>query len=123
MTAMLEAKPAKVGTVLARGGDPIRFLAIVHDVNQDPTWKEQWIEKALENLFCASEQRQVSALRLPLLGALHGKLHPNRFAVLLSRVLHRTVREHLKRLWLVTPVGTNRKLIEDLHVQLLKHTA
>ena len=74
MTDVIEAVPEPVGSVLVKNGHPMRFLAIVHDVNQEPTWKEAWIERALHSVFREAEQRSISAIGLPLLGTLHGRL-------------------------------------------------
>ena len=51
MRDLMNARPEPVGRVLVKGKNPLRFLAVVHDVDQDPTWKEEWVEKALVNIF------------------------------------------------------------------------
>jgi hypothetical protein len=114
MTHMIEARPEKVGSVLVSGGNPIRFLAIVHDVDQEPTCREEWVEAALRNIFIKTEQRGFKSLGLPFLGTLHGKLEAKRFVVLLSRVLLETTFNYMRRLWLITPVGSSSGIIESL---------
>jgi hypothetical protein len=114
MTDLIEAQPRAAGSVVVRGKNPLQFLAIVHDVNQDPTWREQWVEACLENIFKESEQRMLQAIGLPLLGTKHGRLEKKRFILLLGRVLKRTPFKHLKHLWLVAPTPENAKIINWL---------
>jgi hypothetical protein len=114
MTDLIQAQPEPVGSVLVRGKNPLRFLAIVHDVNQDPTWQEEWIVSALTEIFRASEHRKLQAIGLPLLGTLHGRLEKRRFILLLSRVLKQTPFIHLKYLWLMVPTPQNSEIIKML---------
>lgn len=114
MTRMIEARPEKVGSVLVSAGNPIRFLAIVHDVDQEPTCREEWVEAALREIFIKTEQRSLKSLGLPFLGTLHGKLDTSRFVTLLSRVLLETTLNHMRRLWLITPGNSDSAIIESL---------
>lgn len=114
MTKLIETEPEPVGSVLVRGKNPIKFLAIVHDVNQEPTWNEEWIISALEGIFREAECRNLTSIALPLLGTLHGSLEKERFVVLLQRILERASIDHLKRLWLIVPDGTSCDIIEML---------
>jgi hypothetical protein len=118
MTDLMETKPEPVGSVLIQGNHPLRFLAIVHDVNQEPTWKEEWIKSALKEIFRKAEQRMLQAIGLPLLGTLHGRLKNHRFAVLLGRVLQQTTFNHLQRLWLITSPMITSEIIEMLEAEL-----
>lgn len=118
MTELMNAQPETVGSVLVKGSNPLRFLAIVHDVNQDPTWKEAWVDSALSKIFQEAERRRLRAVGLPLLGTLHGKLEKQRFVVLLSRALMRASLHYLKRLWLIAPIGVNSKIIKMLKSEL-----
>ena len=114
MTDLIEAQPRPAGSVVVRGKNPLQFLAIVHDVNQDPTWREQWVEACLEKIFKESEQRLLQAIGLPLLGTKHGRLEMKRFIFLLRRVLKRIAFKHLKHLWLVAPTPKNAYIINWL---------
>ena len=118
MTDLIETKPEPVGSVLIQGSQPLRFLAIVHDVNQEPTWREVWIENALGEIFRKAEQRELKSVGLPLIGTLHGKLKNRRFAVLLGRVLQQFTFQHLKRLWLITSPPITSDIIEWLEAEL-----
>ena len=118
MTRLIEARPEKVGRVLISGGNPIRFLAIVHDVDQEPTCREEWVEAALKDIFLKTEQRSLKSLGLPFLGTLHGKLEEKRFVMLLSRVLLEMTFNHMRRLWLITPGGSGSDIIESLKLMV-----
>jgi hypothetical protein len=118
MTELIEARPKNAGSVMVRGNHPLRFLAIVHDVNLEPTWKEEWIETAIAKIFQESEKRNIGAIGLPLLGTLHGRLEPTRFALILGRVIKKAVLTHLRRVWLISPIRTNREVISTLKTVL-----
>ena len=111
VVALGHTEPATPGQVLVKGHSPLRFLAIIHDLDQEPTWREVGIEDALEAIFKESESRQLQSLALPLLGTVHGSLEHHRFAALLQRVMERTLPTHLQHLWLVVPSG----ITPDLH--------
>ena len=112
MTNVINTRPEKPGTVLVRGKHPLLLLAIVHDFNQEPSWKEKWIVSALNEIFRVTESRGLTSIAIPLLGTLHGSLKKQRFIVLLSRTLKRVSVSHLKRIWLIVTPGTSRKIFK-----------
>jgi hypothetical protein len=114
MTRVIETRPETPGTVLVRGKRPLRFLAVVHDLNQEPSWREEWVAHCLEKIFAEAESRKLKSLALPFLGTLHGRLEKGRFLELLGHALSQTELRHLERIWLVVPDGTNSKILEIL---------
>jgi hypothetical protein len=100
-TAVHQAEPRTPGSVLVTTGTPLRFLAVVHDLERTPTWTEDWISEALDHVFAEAEQRQIHGLALPPLGTLHGSLRPQRFTGLLRKALDRVELYHLERLWIL----------------------
>ncbi|EDN72294.1 conserved hypothetical protein [Beggiatoa sp. SS] len=50
----VEMSPLIPGSVLVRGYCPLELLAIVHDLDQEPSWREEWILKALHGIMQAS---------------------------------------------------------------------
>ena len=114
MTRLVDTKPATPGSVLVRGRRPLRFLAVVHDLNQEPSWKEEWVADCLEKIFAEAESRELKSIALPFLGTLHGRLERGRFLGLLGHALSQTVLTHLESLWLVVPDGMNSKILEIL---------
>ncbi len=118
LTEALETRPETPGSVLVRDGHPLQLLAIVHDLDQEPSWKEEWIVSALEGIFRETEKRKLRSIALPLLGTLHGSLEKKRFIALLHESLERKTPGHLERLWLVTPEGTASEMLEILKTEL-----
>lgn len=101
MTALWNLKPKLPGTILVRSGRPLRLLAVIHDLNQNPSWRESWIAQALMEILQEVNHRRLSSLALPFLGAVHGRLPPERFLNLLGEALHRHPPSTLRHLWLV----------------------
>jgi hypothetical protein len=117
MTKVIETRPQTPGSVLVRGKRPLRLLAIVHDFNQDPSWREEWIASALDRILAEAERQRLRSLALPFLGTLHGSLEKQRFVVLLRDALERNPAIHLERLWLVVPRGTRSKILDILEYE------
>ena len=120
MTDAMNAAPEPVGSVLVKKGDPLRLLAIVHDVNQEPTWNETWIEMALGGVFRAAELNKIPSMGLPLLGTKHGRLEKFRFLVLLADVLKQTDIHRLRQIWLIVPPESGAEIINALSDELKK---
>lgn len=114
MTRVIETRPKAPGSVFVQGGSPLRFLAVVHDLNEEPTWREEWIASALDAIFQEAERRGLGSIALPFLGTLHGSLDKERFLVLLRSALEKLPLNRLKRLWLVMPGKTSSKILEIL---------
>ncbi|MFQ6022286.1 MAG: hypothetical protein ACE5NW_06155 [Acidiferrobacterales bacterium] len=112
----LDTKPKMPGTVVVKGGSPLRFLAIVHDLESNPSWREEWIGRALDNIFRAAEQRELHSVAIPMLGTLHGSLDKRRFVKLLRDALEQVSLKHLQTIWLIVPAGTDREVLENLGV-------
>jgi len=104
-TAVHEAEPMLPGTIHVTAGSPLRFLAVVHDLRQSPTWTEEWVSSALDQVFVEAESRHLHSLALPPLGTLHGSLEPRRFTGLLRQALDRAEIYHLQRLWILAPAS------------------
>ncbi len=114
MTRVIETPPETPGSVVVKGKHPIHLLAIVHDLNLEPSWKEEWVVSALHAIFKEAEGRRLKSIALPFLGTLHGSLDKERFVVLLKRALERMSAKYLKRLWLAVPAGTSSKILQIL---------
>ncbi len=104
MTAVLEERGVAPGTVIVREGRPLRLLAVVHDLAEDPTWHEDWIRSAFAEVFAIVEKRRLTALALPLLGTRHGRMAPELCLEIFAGVLP-GVTGALQRLWLVVREG------------------
>ena len=91
------------GTVVSKEKAPLRLLAVVHDLDQDPSWKEEWISSALVEALRAAEKRKLGSMALQMLGTVHGSLDPARFPNLLEHALAEVRCEHLEKIWVVVP--------------------
>ncbi len=114
MTRVINTRPKTPGSVLVQSTTPLRLLAVVHDLNEDPSWKEAWITHALDGIFHEAEIRKLGSIAVPFLGTQHGSLDKERFLVLLRSTIERVSLHYLKRLWLVIPDGTPSKILEIL---------
>ena len=118
MSNLMQTKPAVPGSVLVRGQKPFRFLAVIHDFNEEPSLKEEWVASALDAIFRKSESLQLSSIATPLLGVHYGFLAAERFIEFLVQSLKGRSLQHLRRLWLIVPGGTARGTIQILKAEL-----
>ncbi len=109
-----EIEPVAPGTVLVREGSPRRFLAIVHDLNEEPSWKEEWVEDTLREILRKAEELGLESIALPMLGTIHGSLEPRRFAELLKKTLQDTSLTHLTTIWLMASAASVHEISEVL---------
>lgn len=114
-------EPEIPGSVLVMEGSPLRFLAVVHDLDEEPSWHEEWVASALVAALQEAEARGIRSLSLPMLGTLHGSLEAQRFVELLQEALGSTWLGRLENVWLVVPSDVPRHIFErlrDLDVEL-----
>ncbi|MBW1941783.1 MAG: hypothetical protein JRJ51_02985 [Deltaproteobacteria bacterium] len=114
MTRVIETRPREPGTVIVKGKKPLQLLAIVHDLNQDPTWKETWISDALRGVLKIAEERRLHSIALPMLGTVHGTFDGQKFMLLLGSALKDIHPAQLKRIWMIIPSGTRLQTLEVL---------
>ena len=112
MIEAFETKPQNLGSVVVLEDSPLRFLAVVHDLDQEPSWREDWIEKALEEVFREAERRKLRRIALPFVGTKHGTLEKERFVVLLREFLKRHPSPDPLQVWLILPEEP-RLLVND----------
>ena len=115
-----EIRPEVPGSVLVRRrrNSPLEFLAIVHDLDLEPSWKEEWISSALDKVFQEVAIRKIRSIALPLMGTTHGTLAMERAARLFRNTLHRGSPVGLQRIWLIVPSGTEHKDLENIKSNL-----
>ena len=83
----LAATKHKPGTLVVDESDPIVIMAIVHDLDEQPTWREEWVRTALATLFTYAAEEGISSLAMPLLGTVHGQLDRRRAMELLESAI------------------------------------
>ena len=90
------------GSVIIRDNKIIKLLAVVHDLAKEPSWKAEWIEQALNNVFNISNSYGIRTIKLPILGAQHGRYPMEDFISLLAqRIDHHPA--SFEKIWLVVP--------------------
>jgi len=99
-TALVEAEPAALGEVVVRPGRPTRLLAVVHDLDRDPSCTLADVSVALEVVVRVCAERGLHRLALPLLGTAHARL--NRDAVLGVMAVVLAGAPHIQAVWLQT---------------------
>jgi hypothetical protein len=114
LTEAFDAKPEEPGSVVVYEDSPLRFLAVVYDLAQEPSWREEWVERALEGVFREAERRRLQTIALPFMGTKHGSLEKERFLLLLRGFLERNRSPHPLRVWLTLPGNTSPKIIDWL---------
>lgn len=72
-------EPRPPGTVVVREGSPAELLAVVHDLDRAPTCRAEWVDEALRAVMEELHALGAETVVLPVLGAVHGTLHPLRF--------------------------------------------
>lgn len=104
-------EPDPPGSVVVQAGRPLRLLAVVHDVNCDPTWRAAWIEMALRQIMRTAARLRLQSLGLPLLGRQHGRMPRAAFADLLAGVLMDRRTCPPRRLWLMVSVPADVEVV------------
>ena len=90
------------GSVIIRDGKTIKIMAIIHDLDQDPTYKPEWISKALDNIFSISNSYGIRTMQLPILGAQYGRFKLGEFLLLLVNKIN-IYEGPLEEIWLIIP--------------------
>ncbi len=90
----------KVGNVLVKQSVPIRFIAIVYDVEHTPIGEKIWIEEAIQNILAHCDKYRIKTLAMPLLGTSYGKLEEESNIQLLQNSLIQNRQKHLKKIFI-----------------------
>jgi hypothetical protein len=109
-----ELQPETPGSVLISAKHPLEILAVVHDLDREPSWREDWIATALDGVFREVTARKVRAIAIPLLGTTHGSLTSERAAGLLREALKRGAPKGLERVWLVAPAEASYRDLQNI---------
>jgi len=96
----------KVGNVLVKQSIPIRFIAIVYDVEHTPIGMTVWIEEAIRNILAQCGKHRIKTLAMPLLGTSYGKLEEEHIIKLLQESLIQNRQQTLKKIWIYQNLNT-----------------
>lgn len=99
---MIKQQPLIPGDVIVRKGRPLRILAIVHDLDRDPSCNAGSIAVALENLLKKLNEYRVKSVAMPLLGTVHGRFDDEMFMTLLYNALQSEPLQFTKQMWLIS---------------------
>ncbi len=92
------------GDVIIKSFNPMYLLAIVHNLDLSPSWKTEWIETALSKALAITEEKGISAIRLPVIGAQYGHFELDKFIDILKQAANKNEGNNLKKIWLVVAV-------------------
>ena len=106
LTALADELPRQPalngGTVIVRESRPMQLLAVVHDIEREPTWSEQWITLALDNIVTECIRHDIESIAMRPMAYRHGGFPIDRFIKLLRNALTQPTGD-LRRVWLVWP--------------------
>ena len=114
--------PYKLGDVVVKQGQPLQLYAIVHDLDESPSWRETWIVAALDATFRIARRRQLKRLGMAALGTVHGHLPLERFIELLVETVA-THGDGPGQIWLGVKRSHCHKAIEALKHHCTSHSS
>jgi hypothetical protein len=112
LTDIAAFEPLEPGTVISQGEAPLRLLAVVHDIEQTPTWRESWVKQAVAALLVEADEQAIEALCLPVLGSIHGAMTTARFAALFRQALEARAPKKLLRVWVIVADDESDALLD-----------
>lgn len=98
-TSLMEEEPRPCGSVLWRQHD---LLAVVHQLDRDPSLDAHAIETCWRDAFAMAYQRGYEKLRAQLLGTIHAAMEVEEALAYLYQALERS-EQRPKGLWLSSP--------------------
>ena len=100
MTKVMEARPNPPGSVVTNKAS---WYAIIHDLDAEPTWRPEWIEKAYQHTLLLAEKKHIKRIALPLLGTVHGNLQEEKSLEMLVQAVQAARFQHLKKILIMVP--------------------
>lgn len=100
MTGVIDQAAMETGTCFRRGR---RVFMVMHDIEQDPVCRTEWIEAALARAFRCVDRQQGVTLSMQAPGIEHGHLALANSLEVLTGALRCAECEHLGRVWLQLP--------------------
>jgi len=102
------------GSVWVTGSRPIRIQAIIHELDRQPTWREEYIREAWRGIVACCEEWAIDSLALPLLGTRLCAMDRRLSVRLLRELILESSPACLQRIWLRCPAGTQQQVLELL---------
>lgn len=114
VSQMISQQPRLPGEVIVKGNHPMRFLAVIHDLELKPTWKEEWIANALGQIVKESENNSIKTIAMPVLGSIYGSLDYENFIALFRSALPIENFSYPEKIWLIVPALECNRFMEFL---------
>jgi hypothetical protein len=92
--------PEIPGTVIVKKTKPIRFIAIIYDIDNSNICHQEWLETALKNIFIQCWKYKIAALAMPLLGTSYGRIDGPLMIKILEQSLFIKRREYPRRIFI-----------------------
>ncbi len=105
-----EAPTSALGSVIIRGQAPVHLLAIIHDIEKNPTCQQAHITTAYQNIWHIAQQTGLSTIGMPLLGTVHGKLPVDVALSLFRSSLESHQHDKLQHIWLIWPASQDCRI-------------
>ena len=112
VSQMITQQPRLPGEVVVKGNHPVRFLAVVHDLELEPIWKEEWIANALGLIFKESVHNRIKTVAMPVLGSIYGSLDYEIFIELFRSALPSGNITYPEKIWLIVPAPACNRIME-----------
>jgi len=93
---MEEFTPPAPGELLVKGN---RAYAIVHDLEQEPSCRPEWVDAALDALMVHCRRKGIRSLAIQPLGCVHGTGTVDDFS---ARVRRRALDSEIERIWIMS---------------------
>ena len=90
---------------MVKGRDPYRSFAIVHDFDQEPVCRREWVIGALKATLECCEQLRIGSLGMQVLGSRFGPVHEQWFVAQIQAMPAETPPHTLERICLMLPTG------------------
>lgn len=105
LSESFESYPLERGMIVVKKAEPLQFLAVIHDFEEDPTWNEDAVVRAITGIFTESDRHRFVTLSMPFLGTVHGTMSRQHSFMLLQQTLLSHAPTHLEKIWLKTTMN------------------
>ena len=96
------------GDVVIKPGTPARWLAVIHDIEQQPTTHNEIIQLAWQNILRLTTENNITRLATPALGSVHGKITVTDSLQILFDLLRDQAPAGLEKIWII--IAENQQL-------------
>ena len=114
VSQMITQQPRAPGEVIVKENHPMKFLAVIHNLEHKPTWKKIWIAKTLTRVFIESKNRKINTLAMPVLGTIYGSLEIENFIELFRSALATGNAAYPEKIWLIVPAPACTRIMDLL---------